>query len=135
MIVVDTNVVSEPLRRTPDPAVLAWLAGHAAEIALTTITVHELLYGMLRLPEGKRRRGLRDSIDALIRGASGRVLAYDEEAARAHAAMRAGGGATDSAATAFGFRRARASSGRSTSRWNSSPGSTPAAHIITIQAT
>ena len=66
MIVVDTNVVSEPLRRTPDPAVLAWLAGHAAEIALTTITVHELLYGMLRLPEGKRRRGLRDSIDALM---------------------------------------------------------------------
>jgi hypothetical protein len=88
VIVVDTNVVSEPLRRTPDPGVLAWLAEHGQEIVLTTITVHELLDGVQRLPRGKRRAGLAEAIERLIRGAGDRVLEYDEEAARAHATLR-----------------------------------------------
>lgn len=88
MIVVDTNVLSEPLQRTPDPGVLAWLAEHGQEIALTAITVHELLDGVQRLPKGKRRTGLAEAIERLIRGAGDRVLEYDEEAARTHATLR-----------------------------------------------
>jgi predicted nucleic acid-binding protein len=88
VIVVDTNVLSEPLQRTPDPGVLAWLAEHGHEIALTAITVHELLYGVQRLPKGKRRTGLAEAIERLIRGAGDRVLEYDEEAARTHATLR-----------------------------------------------
>jgi hypothetical protein len=43
VIVLDTNVVSEPLRRSPDSAVLAWLAESADALALTAVSVGELL--------------------------------------------------------------------------------------------
>jgi toxin FitB len=89
VIVVDTNVWSEPLRATPSPAVLAWLADAAANLAITTITVAELLYGAQRLPEGRRKVDLIAAIERLIRAAGDRVLSYDEPAARAHASRRA----------------------------------------------
>jgi predicted nucleic acid-binding protein len=89
VIVVDTNVISEPLRRTPEPRVVTWLANHGPEIAITTVTVHELLYGARRLPKGRRRTALTEAIESLTRGAGDRILEYDEEAARSHAAIRA----------------------------------------------
>lgn len=89
MIVVDTNVISEPLKPAPDPLVLTWLAENSAEIALSAITVQELLYGVQRLPKGRRRVRLTEAIERLIRDAGDRVLAYDDDAARCHATLRA----------------------------------------------
>jgi predicted nucleic acid-binding protein len=89
VIVVDTNVLSEPLGPTPSPAVLAWLSDAAADVAITTVTVAELLYRVQRLPEGRRKVDLTAAIERLIRSAGDRVLAYDEAAARAHASLRA----------------------------------------------
>jgi predicted nucleic acid-binding protein len=89
VIVVDTHVLSEPLRPTPSPAVLAWLADAAADVAITTIAVAELLYGAQRLPEGRRKVDLTAAIERLIRAAGDRVLSYDEPVARAHASLRA----------------------------------------------
>ena len=43
MIVADTNVISEPLRRDPDPLVLSWIRSVGSEMALTSVTVGELL--------------------------------------------------------------------------------------------
>lgn len=88
MIVVDTNVLSEPLRRQPDPSVLRWLAENAATIAITTITVTELLYGALRLRSGRRRTALLEAIDELVRNAGDRLLSFDEAAARTAASLR-----------------------------------------------
>ncbi|GAA1574379.1 type II toxin-antitoxin system VapC family toxin [Kribbella hippodromi] len=89
MIVADTNVLSEPLRKDPSEAVLGWLADHGGSLALTTVTVHELLYGVLRLPEGRRRTALTAAVDRLVTSAQDRLLGYDEEAARVHAELRA----------------------------------------------
>ncbi len=59
MIILDTNVVSEPMRRNSDPAVAAWLDQQAAEtLFLTATSLSELLVGIAILPKGKRREGL-----------------------------------------------------------------------------
>ena len=88
MIVVDTNVVSEPLRHSPDPRVLTWLEDHADEVAITSVTVSELLYGAQRLPRGRRRSGLLTAIERLIDGAGDSLLAFDGPAARVAADLR-----------------------------------------------
>lgn len=88
MIVADTNVVSEPLRRDPDPRVLAWLSANEAWLAVTTITVAELFYGALRLSAGRRRTALLAAIEVLVRDAGDRLLSFDESAARSAAELR-----------------------------------------------
>ena len=56
MIVLDTNVLSELIRRDPDDGVLRWMDSlNATTIATTAITAAELLYGIARLPAGRRR--------------------------------------------------------------------------------
>jgi hypothetical protein len=56
MIILDTNLVCEPLKPKPDAAVLAWLDRQAPEtLNLTTITLAELQAGIEILPAGKRR--------------------------------------------------------------------------------
>ena len=50
MILLDTNVVSEPLRPQPDPRVLIWLDGQAVEtLYLSTISLSELLLGLTQI--------------------------------------------------------------------------------------
>lgn len=90
MIVANTTVLSEPLRPRPEPGVLAWLAVHRDELAITTITVGELLYGAPRLPSGKRREALIAAVESLVASAAKRVLPYDERAAEHYAGLRAG---------------------------------------------
>jgi predicted nucleic acid-binding protein len=56
VIVLDTNVVSELMRPVPAPEVVAWLDRQGREpTTVTAMTVAELLYGVLRLPAGRRR--------------------------------------------------------------------------------
>lgn len=87
MIVVDTNVVSEMMRAEPAPAVVSWLNGQeASSLFLTTITIGEIGYGLRILPQGKRRLLLEQGFERLLAEAfAGRVLAFDEEAARHYA--------------------------------------------------
>ncbi len=80
MIVLDTNVLSEPLRAQPNPVVLRWLSANSTSIT-TAISVGEVLSGAVRLREGSRKASLLDAIHRAIEGAS-EVLPYDESAAR-----------------------------------------------------
>lgn len=89
MIVVDTNVLSEPLRPTPDPAVIAWLNEHSDEVLITALSIGELQYGVQRLPEGQRRERLQTAVDALAVAAADRMLVFDEHAARHYGIARA----------------------------------------------
>ncbi len=89
MIVADTNVLSEPLRPAPDPQVLAWLADHSGELAVTTLTVGELFYGAQRLPPGRRREHLLTAVEAIVSSAGERLLPYDSPAARQYGLLRA----------------------------------------------
>ncbi|MCF4166908.1 type II toxin-antitoxin system VapC family toxin [Zavarzinia compransoris] len=84
MIVLDTNVVSEPMRLDGDPAVRAWLDAQAAEtLYLTSVSLAELLVGIGRLPQGRRRDGLDRALAALLDRLFGdRILPFDAAAAR-----------------------------------------------------
>ena len=91
MIVLDTNVVSEPLRASAAPAVIAWLDRQNIEtLFLSTISFAELRYGVAALPEGRRKDGLRAALEERILALFGsRVLAFDTAAADAYAIIRA----------------------------------------------
>lgn len=82
MILVDTNVWSETTKRDPASQVLAWLLDHRDELAISTITVGELLTGVAIMREGRRRDELTARIERLIANSRGRTYAYDERAAR-----------------------------------------------------
>jgi predicted nucleic acid-binding protein len=86
-MVLDTNVVSELMRPEPDAAVLAWLNGQPADTQwLNSVVVSELLYGVARLPDGKRRAQLALAVQAMLaEDFAGRVLPFDLEAAVVYA--------------------------------------------------
>jgi toxin FitB len=92
MIVLDTNVLSELMRRRPAARVLEWVdEQEASALAITAITVAELLYGVARLRDGTRKRNLAAAVDALVReDFSGRVLSFDVAAAAEYAELVAG---------------------------------------------
>ena len=91
MIIIDTNVVSELMRASPDPAVLAWFGGHTADtLSLTAISEAELRTGAAILPAGQRRDRLVGAIDAMIdQDFAGRILSFDSPAARSYAEIAA----------------------------------------------
>jgi tRNA(fMet)-specific endonuclease VapC len=84
---LDTNVLSEPMRPEPHPNVLARLLSIGDEAATAAPCWHEIHFGRLRLPKGKRR----GAIDRIVRGIEPvlTVLPYDARAARWHARERA----------------------------------------------
>lgn len=89
MIILDTNVVSEPLKPKPDAAVLSWLDRQVPDaLYLTTISVAELLEGVERLPAGRRRNALRQAITGGVLAIfDDRLLSFDRAAAEAFAAL------------------------------------------------
>lgn len=88
MIVLDTNVVSEAMRPEPTPEVVAWLNAQAAEtLYLSSVTLAELLFGIGALPAGKRKDRLTSALERLLGLFPGRVLPFDQEAARLYAEM------------------------------------------------
>ena len=88
MIVLDTNVLSEPLRSRPEPVVLAWLDQISDDVALTSVSVGEILTGVRLLPAGHRRDGLMAAIERTLTIYAEQVLPYDETAARTYALMQ-----------------------------------------------
>lgn len=88
MIILDTNVVSEPLRALPNPEVMTWLdAQHPQSLFLTSISVAELLAGVQLLPRGRRRNELQRAVDDVITLFEGQVLDFDLDAASAFASI------------------------------------------------
>jgi predicted nucleic acid-binding protein len=89
MILVDTNVISEPLRKTPDAVVIEWIDAQALEtLYLSAITVAELRFGVASLPAGKRRDRLHESMENRVLPLfTGRVLAFDLPASQAYAQL------------------------------------------------
>jgi predicted nucleic acid-binding protein len=89
MILVDTNVISEPLRKTPDPVVIEWIDAQPLDtLYLSAITVAELRFGVASLPTGKRRDRLHESMENRVLPLfTGRVLAFDLPASQAYAEL------------------------------------------------
>lgn len=82
MIVLDTNVLSEPMRPGPDPRVMDWFdALDAQDIWITAIVAAELWAGVAKLPLGSRRNILQGQVEDTLQELDGRILAFDEDAA------------------------------------------------------
>jgi predicted nucleic acid-binding protein len=83
VIVLDTNVISELMRPQPNQSVLAWANNLDPEgAAITAMNEAEILHGLARLPDGRRKQALRESWDALAADLfAGRVWAFTSEAA------------------------------------------------------
>lgn len=91
MIVLDTNVVSEPLKPKPDAAVLNWLdAQDPQTLYITTVNLAELLAGIELLPAGRKRTALKSALDNQILPLfEGRILQFDAKAAAVFAQINA----------------------------------------------
>lgn len=91
MIVLDTNVLSELLRPSPAPEVLAWFARQSRAALFTTVLSRaEMQYGVRLLPAGGRRDGLMRAISEIFGvDFAGRVLPFDSEAADTYAELAA----------------------------------------------
>ena len=91
MIILDTNVVSEPLKPTPDATVVRWLNAQAPHtLYLTSVSLAELLSGIATLPNGRRRDALKLALHAqMLPLFEGRVLPFDTVAAQALADVNA----------------------------------------------
>jgi len=89
VILLDTNVMSEPLRLAPEPRVIAWIDAQPMEtLFLSAITVAELRAGVALLPAGKRRAGLQENLERRVLPLfAGRVLPFDLACTQAYAAL------------------------------------------------
>lgn len=88
-IILDTNVVSELMKRDVDEAVLAWWEQvRAREVKITAVTKAELLYGVSRLPAGRRKNGLSADVAAVLSAYGDQdILPFDSSAAEQYATI------------------------------------------------
>ena len=84
---LDTNIISEPLRPTPNPTILAYIERHQAEIAIAAIVWHALWFGCSRLPASARRTAIEMYLTNVV-APTIPILAYDQRAAEWHAIER-----------------------------------------------
>jgi predicted nucleic acid-binding protein len=95
VIFLDTNVVSETLRQTPNPAVIAWLVRNDAELALPTVTIAEIAFGIEKIRPDQRAARLQQGLAAWRHRFADRIFPFTEVAALAYgdimgAALRQG---------------------------------------------
>ncbi len=90
MILLDTNVVSELMRRVPAKVVESWFDGQEpTQLFVYSVSVAEILFGLRTMPEGHRR----DAMNARFEGFLGSafqhsILDFDGAAARAYGDIR-----------------------------------------------
>ena len=90
MLIVDTNVISELMRPAPTGSVAQWFEQQPLEqLAITAVTVGEILYGLDLLPDGRRKADLAGRFATVLQRAfSGYVLPFDDAAAAVYARIR-----------------------------------------------
>ncbi len=84
MIFVDTNVLSESLRKSPDPAVIAWLVRHDSDVLLSTIVIGEIAYGIQKIHPDQRAVRLQSGLDEWRRRYADRIFGFTEASAIAY---------------------------------------------------
>jgi predicted nucleic acid-binding protein len=89
VILLDTNVLSELMRPSPEAQVLSWLDSRpAADFWISAVTVAEISLGIALLPDGKRRKILAElAFQMFQEDFVGRCLPFDQEAAMVHATI------------------------------------------------
>lgn len=89
MIVLDTNVISEPLKPLADPAAIAWVDRQPKQtLYLCAPVLMEVLLGIARLPDGKRKKDMASAMQSLLANYfADRFLAFEREAAGRYASL------------------------------------------------
>ncbi|MGH8580677.1 MAG: type II toxin-antitoxin system VapC family toxin [Gammaproteobacteria bacterium] len=85
---LDTNILSEPLKPAPNAGVLTNLKRLSERLATAAPVWHELTFGAARLPVSERRAQIQEYLDTAILGALP-IIPYDERAAAWHGRERA----------------------------------------------
>ena len=85
---LDTNVVSEPTKNVRNPRVMAFLNEETAQLWLPSVVVHEMEYGVQRLPQGQRRNRLCGMVDSIVASYSDRILPLEQDGAEWAALFR-----------------------------------------------
>lgn len=81
MIFVDTNVISETFRKLPDEAVISWLGRYDAEIALSTVAIAEIAFGIQKIVPDQRAARLEQRLSEWRHRFADRMFGLTEEAA------------------------------------------------------
>lgn len=90
MIILDTNIISELMKPTPDENVWAWVDVLDSQAIVTTaITSAEILFGINTLPTGKKRTALLRAFEALLTEDFAEILPFDQAAAESYAVLQA----------------------------------------------
>jgi predicted nucleic acid-binding protein len=91
MIILDTNVISEAFKPSPNPAVMKWLDAQEPEtLFLTTISLAEMLAGIYKMPEGRRRAELSNLVENKTTSAfHNRILSFEIKAVEAFGSVNA----------------------------------------------
>jgi len=84
LIFLDTNVLSETLKKQPNEAVIAWLTRHDAELALPTVTIAEIAFGIQKIRPDQRADRLEQGLQHWRRRFADRIFGLTEEAALAY---------------------------------------------------
>ena len=88
MYLLDTNVISERMKAKPSTIAAAWLDSHKNSLYLPSIALDELRYGVLLLPDGKRKEGYRRAIESLALTYADKIVPFDAKAAWISAEFR-----------------------------------------------
>jgi predicted nucleic acid-binding protein len=88
LIFLDTNVVSETLRKAPDQTVIGWLERHDAELALSTVVIAEIAFGIQKLVPDQRATRLEQGLADWRRRLADRIFGLTEDAALAYGEIR-----------------------------------------------
>ncbi|UCG25986.1 MAG: type II toxin-antitoxin system VapC family toxin [Chloroflexota bacterium] len=88
IFLLDTNIVSEPMRPNPNRKTMAYLQQHEGEVAIASVVWHELLFGWQRLPKSAKSDAIGAYLMEVI-AAEIPILSYDAQAAYWHANERA----------------------------------------------
>lgn len=86
--ILDTNIISEFMKPRANYGVIDWAQDHNSELFITTVTIMELQYGIMRMPDGKRKRALFEAINAITKECADRTLVFDGFSAYLCADMR-----------------------------------------------
>lgn len=89
MIFLDTNVISENMRKSPDEAVQSWLKRFDPDFAVSSIVIGELAFGIDRINVDQRSSRLKKALDEWRARLQGRIFAFTEEAALAYGRLMA----------------------------------------------
>ena len=85
---LDTNVLSEVVKPTPNRRVMSLIKAHGKEICTASLVIHEMGYGMHKLDAGRIKRNLQMYL-RILKEEGLIVLPYDQDAAEWHAQERA----------------------------------------------